>query len=137
MSFYSKIDVLGALVIPISIYQGLYTTEFKCQNRILKFDSLPYDLRFAVTFHKAQGQTMGKVILDVRSRPKLLGRLVFSSFYVGLSRVKEGEHIRIIPYNDPSSVNDLRNLAPDKKISEWISKYESIPDNDIVKQFIL
>jgi hypothetical protein len=63
--------------------------------------SLPYytfavDLAFVITFHKCQGRTINKVILDLSKQPGN-GNVTYSSLYVGLSRVRKGADIRLLP----------------------------------------
>lgn len=51
-----------------------------------------YDLQFAVTYHKAQGQTLQHVILDLDKPLKM--RLTREMAYVGLSRVPASTSLR-------------------------------------------
>jgi hypothetical protein len=70
----------------------------------LNFKSHDVDLAFAVTYHKVQGQTLSEVILDVSSNSH--PPIQLSSFYVGISRVRSSESIRLLYDSD----NDLKNL---------------------------
>jgi len=45
------------------------------------------DLGFAMTFHKGQGATLSRVIIDTGNN------ITLPEFYVGISRVREGAHI--------------------------------------------
>jgi hypothetical protein len=56
------------------------------------------NLAFCFTFHKVQGVTVSKIILDLAKRPSLLGRLDFHSVYVALSRVNGLDGIRLLPF---------------------------------------
>lgn len=70
------VDEDNDVVIPITLNLAVtYAEDKRLGNRPLKFKGLPYDLSFAITFHKSQGQTLEKVILDLRKRPKSLGTL--------------------------------------------------------------
>jgi len=53
------------------------------------------DLAFALTYHKAQGRTIDRVILVLEDVGH--SKLNVASFYVGISRVRKSEHLRIIP----------------------------------------
>lgn len=131
-----SLAVNDKLVIPISGENGFTSTDIKFENsKILKFNCYPFDLRFAITFHKAQGQTMEKIILDVRKRPKLLGKLMFQSFYVGMSRVRKGDDIRIMPFYSEDTISFLKQLKPDDAISAWISKYKPTISNSFIKKY--
>jgi hypothetical protein len=129
----AKLAIDGKLVVPFTLQDSLDKTEIKIQKTTYSFQSFGFDLSFAVTFHKSQGQTMGNVVLDVRKAPKLLGILSFASFYVGLSRVRSGSNIRLLPYNDQKSINYLCKLKPNPKINEWLQKYKPIGENSFVK----
>jgi hypothetical protein len=129
-----KLNIPGKLVIPLVIENSFTQTTITFNGKKLSFKSFPFDLKFAVTFHKAQGQTMGNIILDIRCRPKLLGILQFQSFYVGLSRVKTGDSIRIVPYHDLKTIQQLQRLKADGNIQKWMSLYESIPETPFLKR---
>ena len=49
---------------------------------------------FAVTFHKVQGATIQKAVLELNKRPKKLGALSFGSLYVAMTRVKQFDGLR-------------------------------------------
>ena len=53
---------------------------------------------FAVTYNKVQGQTLSRVVL-LLATPKgaRLGNLTIEMFFVGISRVRDGNHLRIMP----------------------------------------
>ena len=53
------------------------------------------DLAFALTYHKAQGRTIDRVILVLEDVGH--SKLNVASFYVGISRVRRSSHLRIIP----------------------------------------
>jgi len=68
--------------------------------RKTNFRKHPVDLLFAVTYHKLQGVTLDKLILSISKHPNHLLRLALSSLYVGISRVKKLDDIRVLPYSD-------------------------------------
>jgi ATP-dependent exoDNAse (exonuclease V) alpha subunit len=55
--------------------------------------ALPFVPAFSITTHKAQGQTMSKVVVDLQLPP---GRQEIASRYVPLGRVKSRKDIAII-----------------------------------------
>ena len=77
-----------------------------------------FDLAFAITNHKAQGQTLQNVILCLSERPPHLNRLInFSAMYVAFSRVKTSSDIRLLVHADrPSELQYLKNLKPDPDV---------------------
>jgi hypothetical protein len=56
----------------------------------VRFHGFPCDFRFAVTFHRVQGQTCEKVVVVMSSRVSL------AHLYVGLTRVRTSADLRII-----------------------------------------
>merc|ERR1711965_31796 len=72
-------------------YQKTWTQGFQ-----ISYNAFPFDLGFAITYHKVQGQTMGKVILFLHKRTtKQLAPLQWESLYVAYTRVKRGDDIRV------------------------------------------
>jgi len=64
------------------------------KKRIGSYKVIPFELGFAITFHKIQGQTVSKLILGVNRHPTLA--LTLPSLYVGLSRVRTSVNLRIL-----------------------------------------
>ena len=56
----------------------------------------PFELAFAATIHKAQGRTIGKVVINLHCHPDETQRLKFAQIFVALSRVKTRQNIRLI-----------------------------------------
>ena len=84
-----------------------------------------YELGFSATFHKVQGITVDKIILDLARRPSMLGRLDFSAVYVALSRVRTLDGIRILPFRARGD-NHLRKFEvpvfPLMSEAVWLSE---------------
>ena len=74
------------------------------------------DLAFALTYHKAQGRTIDRVILLLQNVGH--SKLNVASFYVGISRVRESKHLRIIPVNG-SQRSNLEKLQFSKDLISW------------------
>jgi hypothetical protein len=55
------------------------------------------DLAFVVTFYKVQGATVNRVILDLNTAGGNQKQVDLGSLYVGLSRVRQSGHIRVLP----------------------------------------
>jgi hypothetical protein len=63
----------------------------------LRYEAHALTVAFALTYQKLQAQTKKKLILDLNSPPRKLGRLTFMSVYVGWSRVRERAGLRTFP----------------------------------------
>ena len=61
----------------------------------LQFFDFGVELAFAITYHKIQGQTLPRIILDLNGTGH--GALTVAQLYVGISRVRFGDQIRILP----------------------------------------
>jgi hypothetical protein len=71
-----------------------------------------------------QGQTVDKIILDLNNRPKQLGKLDFFGFYVGISRVRFGKNLRILPCQPDCSFSHLKRLKPSPSLREWLQRVD-------------
>jgi len=67
------------------------------KSQKVKFKAIKIDLPFAVTFHKVQGRTVDRILIDLSQLPKKLGEITMEHFYVGVSRVRHGDHLRLFP----------------------------------------
>ena len=74
------------------------------------------DLAFALTYHKAQGRTIDRVILVLQDAGH--SKLSVASFYVGISRVRKAEHLRIIPV-DKLQRSHLEKMQFSKELISW------------------
>ena len=63
---------------------------------------------FSITLHKIQGQTCRRLIVDLNHRP-FLPQISYSGFYVAVSRIRNGDDLRIMPLQP--NVSDLNDLA--------------------------
>jgi hypothetical protein len=93
---------VGKIVVPIIVAPRPKARELhlvrrgKAQKKTtLHFFDFGVELAFAITYHKIQGQTLSRIILDLNGSGH--GALSVAQFYVGISRVRFGEHIRIFP----------------------------------------
>ena len=57
----------------------------------------PLEIGFSLTAHKAQGQTLKAVILDLSSRS--CAQMTYAHVYVALSRVRNKEDVRLLYHN--------------------------------------
>ena len=103
----------------------------KTQGVQISYNAFPFDLRFAITYHKVQGQTMNKVILFLHERrSRQLAPLQWESLYVAYTRVKYGDHIRVCYFGSDGSVDraglsHLKRLRRPKLYDAWQHAYDT------------
>jgi hypothetical protein len=114
--------VEGKVVIPL-VYKKDPNNVIKLgKDQKLYYKSHSYDIAFGITFHKIQGQTVPKIILDLNKRPgKHLGSIDFHALYVALTRVEYADDIRILPCQDDLQFKHLLKLKPTPSLSEWLN----------------
>ena len=95
-------------------------------KQYVNYKSHMIELAFAITYHKVQGQTMNKIILDLNKRPPSLKQLDFHAFYVGMTRVELPTNIRILPCQDDSNFKHLLDLKPNKNLKSWLNNIKQI-----------
>lgn len=86
----------------------------------IKYEMHPVTMAFALTYHKLQGQTRNKVILNVSKVPFRMLGVSLRHFYVGLSRVKTRDGLRFFPMADSSS-NRYNHLTKKKHDANLIT----------------
>ena len=123
-----------------------HSVEEKVAGTKLVRKTHPVSLGFSITFHKVQGQTLDRVVLALHKRsPNQLLSLKFEMLYVALTRVRQGDHIRVLYFvSKPKyseirphggSLDFLKNLSRPKEFNEWMSSYdEGRWCDDILKQ---
>ena len=126
------------VVIPIPLLHKCPNTgakkhfELKLTNtkHKLKYEAHPITISFAMTYHKLQGQTRTKVILDFNQPAPHMGILSLKHMYVGMSRVTSGKGLRVLPYVDEhSSKQHIRS----KRVCVQLTRYLSGFDGDGTK----
>ena len=101
-------------------------------SKIQNYPLFPFDLAFAMTFHKAQGRTLEQIILVLSERTayRNLRIIQFASIFVALSRVRRGEDIRILMPSgrDLSSLAYLTELKADPAIQQFFAGFKRDPN---------
>jgi hypothetical protein len=69
------------------------------------------DTAFATMFHRVQGQTHKRILMDVNKRLLQGAPLTFSHLYVRLSGIPNGDHFRILPSKPGTSFAYITELA--------------------------
>ena len=82
------------------------------------------DLPTAVTFYKAQGRTMDRVIACLND-PCQPPKLSFEAIFVFLSRVKHGKNCRILPLHNGANWDHLKDLQPATNCIAYMQGFDS------------
>ena len=92
-----------------------------CVATVLLREMFPFDLAFSMTVHKAQGRTIARVVLDLTSRPSTYNQIEFAALFVAMSRVKQGDHMRLLVHGN---MDYLTSLKPEKYVMAFYHGYE-------------
>ena len=92
------------------------------QSKVVVKSSHAVEMAFAVTFHKAQGRTLRRVILALSKRPGGLAALLHSSLFVALSKVRHGDHIWIL-CNKNDDLSYLTLLECSNELLAWFKGF--------------
>jgi hypothetical protein len=103
---YVNVEIRSTHTLPLkSLDQNAYLLPMRWWSIQAKYktgalempahDSHAVDLGFAFTFYKVQGATMENVILDLNFQRR--NECTFSAVYVGLSRVRSVNNLRLLP----------------------------------------
>ena len=112
--------------IPLAYKSHIKNRIKYAKKQYVNYKSHMIDLAFAITYHKVQGQTLDKIILDLNKRPSSLKQLDFHAFYVGMTRVELPQNIRILPCQDEYNFKHLLDLKPQKKLKPWLENITKI-----------
>ena len=113
------------VVIPLLV-ESHVDNIVKVNDQNIYFNAHMYDLAFSLTYHKTQGQTKDKIILDLNYRPGHMGNVNFHGMYVGFTRVNFADNIRILPCQDNNNFKHLLDLKPDKALIDWLNNIEKL-----------
>ena len=84
----------------------------------LKLNSFDYDMLFCVTFHKLQGMTLDRLVLDLR-KPVYAPHHTFELALVAASRVRQGSHVRVL---NPGW-SHLSECRADIRVRAWLAGF--------------
>ena len=88
------------ILIPVSVSDFPTPVKVRLSHRmeaiVVNIQTHPVTMSFAFTFHKVEGQTLGKVVIDVNPRP-FAPHLLHSGLFTAISRVRRGKNIRFMP----------------------------------------
>ena len=94
------------------------------RQRPLKVHETNFELGFAITFHKVQGQTTDRIILALEKPARGMGLLTAHSLYVGLTRVRANEHMRILPLTPGCNLRHLLELEIESGLRKFLDNYD-------------
>ena len=98
--FENRKLVSGEVVIPLPLEKDTKLTQINNPELLMNFSVITarhsVEMKFSLTAHKVQGQTCSKIILDLNNRPSP-PHMSLSSLYVGLSRVRSSNCLRLLP----------------------------------------
>ena len=141
----SKDPVTGRNVITVPILEGntKNSTEMFVSSpnvlvgpsRVSLKETFPIRGAFAITVDKAQGQTLERVILALSRREHQLSNFTYACLYVGNSRVKKSEHLRILlkeeanPRLQWETLAYLTCLKPERSIKAFFAGFKTDRSN--------
>jgi len=100
----------------------------------VKVQSLfPIEPALAITVHKSEGRTMKRIIVALSHNPGQNCDFSHQQLHVSMSRVQQGEHIRLLLTGDSEaeqwhSLAYLEKLKPDPSIEYYFGGFRSIQD---------
>ena len=104
-----QLEGLEPNIIPILPYEMKHKISYKRGgsdiNETITERQYPFVLGYAFTDYRAQGQTLGRVIVDLATPATGKAPTQFN-FYVSLSRSSGREHLRLLRYFDESIFGD-------------------------------
>ena len=118
--------VRGQLVIPILCCDSDdIRVSWGAQTHSVSSRSHAVELAFSMTFHKVQGKTLDRVVLDLNRRP-FNPKVSFTALLVAISRVRSSTHLRILPAQPGQTFDYLLRLSPDEDLRIWLSGFPSV-----------
>ena len=115
---------LGTNVIPLCCERGknvtvrLRASRDRAPPPVLTFKTYEFMYKCAMTYHKVQGQTCSRIILDPSS-----SRLTFAHILVGQSRVRKSEHLYLIKEMDRETIVRLKRIRAPDYLHDWNESY--------------
>jgi PIF1-like helicase len=123
--------VQGEIVVPIGMTKYEKTSiRVHAIGRYSQSRTVPirqthaFEPAFSLTFHKVQGKTLERVILELSERPFTPG-VDFNSLLVALSRVTSSCKLRVVGFDDDSALDYLRSIRPAQELMFWLAGFEN------------
>lgn len=93
-----------------------------------------YELGFAVTYHKVQGMTLTRLILDINERG-FAPELTLQALYVGISRVRHGNDLRVLPPQFGRTFDYLTALTSTRELRCWLAGFGTSVDGAQIQEW--
>lgn len=82
------------------------------------------ELGFSETYEKVQGKTLDKIILDLNEPPTR--PLQLPALYTGITRVRKGSDLKILPVSPGHTLQHLIKLKLDQKLTCWLHGFDPL-----------
>lgn len=93
-------------------------------SRVEIKNRFPVEPAFSITVHKAQGQTLEKLIVALSHRAATFCEMTYEGIYVSTSRIQETESMRLLLHrNQQDSLTYLTTLRPNKAIKAFFAGF--------------
>ena len=99
--------------------RGSQNECFRVERVDINTKGIPFDMGFALTLHKVQGQTLDKVILCLDSDTTYPSGINFESVYVGVSRVRCENDLRLWPLRPGETMDHVFALERPAALATW------------------
>lgn len=116
-----SVEIDGVNVVPI--FQ--LTSEFKSKNKQCERTQFPFFLAWAITIHKAQGLTLKETVQNIKHGDHAPGMT-----YVGVSRVKQLQHIMFEEAFDFSRFTPRHSKTAEDRKLDWLHRYGVAPPGE-------
>ena len=136
----SLVPLADGVVIPI--YRSSESSKFKVyipelgRDFTVNYYDFPIMLAFAMTFHKSQGQTLDRVLVNLNDMPDIQPNLTFEMVYVSLTRVRQASHLRLMPQEDGKvALEHLRQLQVNRMTQAWLAGFGRADDGCLLPKW--
>lgn len=119
-AIHLEIQSPSEMIIPIKISNTCSTLNIGKKTCRTYFEH-PVSLAFSITFHKCQGLTVDALIFDLNKRKKS-PHINYHMLYVGLSRTRSSENIRLLPAHPGTTFDYLNSLKPPEKLVTFLNR---------------
>ena len=117
--------------IPVPGSNVLDEGQYYRESQLKIKDNFPIEPAFAITTDKAQGKTIHRIILSISKHCFHFNQMTWEGLYVSLSRVRSGDHIRLLINGGGwETVKYVPELERNKYTGIFFDCYRDHPDGD-------
>lgn len=117
--------VPGDVIVPVDILRERVTLTAGRKKVKVSVATPQFDLAFCSTCHKSQGGTFLRLIISLLDRPGMPSQHDFHALYVLLTRVKHGDHLRVL--GQPWDLDFVENLRPPFALIAFFEGFDGTP----------